>query len=37
MNGKTAIHRDRLTEEEAARYDHWLKNGFIRECGPEER
>ncbi len=36
-DGKTAIHRDRLTEEEAARYDHWLKNGFIRECGPEER
>ena len=36
-DGQTAIYRDRLTEEEAKRYDHWLKNGFIRECGPEDR
>ena len=36
-DGQTAIDRGELTEEEIKRYDHWLENGFIHECGPEDR
>ena len=36
-DGQTVIDREKLTEEETKRIDHWLENGFIRECGPGER
>jgi len=36
-DGQTAIDREKLTEGETKRFDHWLKNGFIRECAPDER
>ncbi|MBR2561377.1 MAG: hypothetical protein IKE31_04415, partial [Eubacterium sp.] len=36
-DGQTAIDRGELTEEEIKRYNHWLENGFIHECGPEDR
>ena len=36
-DGQTLIDREKLTEEETKRFDHWLKNGFIRECAPGER
>ena len=36
-DGRTAIDREKLTEEEAKRYDHWLEKGFIHECSPDDR